>query len=172
MLSPAEVLRIARSEVHRACRRHPYWRPLFDDLVQDACEAVYLALRTHPRAPGSWVRMWARGAVVRQARYYAGMGQRGSERPIFAPVEAAEGIRTEDPRGARDMAQFLMTKARRKHGLRGLRIVETELERDSTNRRAGLGVSVAAEFGVTRAAVSLWRKKVMADVQRWYKEAA
>jgi DNA-directed RNA polymerase specialized sigma24 family protein len=84
MLSPDEVLRIARSEVHRACRKHPYWRPLFDDLVQDACEAVYLG---GAPADGAKVRMKARGAVYREARYYYGMTQRGKERPRFAPVD-------------------------------------------------------------------------------------
>lgn len=97
-----EYLAIARREVKRAVQRHPEWAHMWEDLIQDACEAmVKVAGKPGLTNPGGYARVRGRGAIVRSALGYLGY-QPGKERandvtPIFEGDEALnhmEGART------------------------------------------------------------------------------
>lgn len=165
---------IARRELRRALRIHPHWIRFREDLLQDALEAI---LRT-PIKDGGYASVAARGAIVRRALEYFGVNSHTGYTPINVTIDdhLADTLPAQDHSRAEfeviDMQRYLLARAAKEHGARGSRILETELERDTASRAHGSGSDLAQEFNVTRQAVSLWRKRIMKDVERWYREAA
>lgn len=84
------MLHIAYREVRRATNRHRNWLHFRDDLVQDAAEGMVQGLARRPDAGGGYLRLCARGAIVRAALGYLGVTEKTGWTPHFTGEEAAE----------------------------------------------------------------------------------